>query len=225
MPSARLPATASSAATETAAAETAAASVSAPAASAPAASATSAKDEGWKPIVVVFSATTLLSGRWLYYAHLLKDAANYQRRGPTKKYQKQENDDQPVFQARPLGLVRPLNAGVPGCKLVKHGLGCLKHRKVYVAHFHVLDDASPGYVITLNICQIGLKAFPGRDEIPAIVNGYDDYQATPLFACTHAVLVSQIFGQPETILVLHIAHHDKNRLYATFQMQPLEIEV
>lgn len=218
MPFVRLPATASATATKTAAAKTAATGATAPASA-------TAKDKGWKPIVVVFSAMTLLSGRWFYYTHLLKDAANYQRRGPTKKYQKQEHDDQPVFQTRPLGLVRPLNASAPGCKLVKHGLGCLKHRKVYVAHFHILDDASPGYVITLNIRQIGLKAFPGRDEIPAIVNGYDDYQATPLLACTYAVLVSQIFGQPETILVLHIAHHDKNRLDATFQMQPLEIEV
>ena len=71
MPFARLPATTSATAAKTAAAETAAISTTAPASA-------TAKDKGWKPIVVVFSAMTLLSGRWFYYTHLLKDAANYQ---------------------------------------------------------------------------------------------------------------------------------------------------
>lgn len=71
MPFVRLPATASATAAETAAAKTAATGTSTPVSA-------SAKDKGWKPIVVVFSAMTLLSGRWFYYTHLLKDAANYQ---------------------------------------------------------------------------------------------------------------------------------------------------
>lgn len=71
MPFVRLPATASATAAETAAAKTAATGATAPASA-------TAKDKGWKPIVVVLSAMTLLSGRWFYYTHLLKDAANYQ---------------------------------------------------------------------------------------------------------------------------------------------------